>query len=87
MILFDALLLALVLVTLGSWYTWHRERHRCQGVETGRRYLPGIVERGGKVWGWMAENEEILYGYTEITYKCSECGKHFNKRVVGKIND
>lgn len=59
-------------------------KHKCWGTETGRRYIPGIMETGGDVKGFPAD--EIVYGYTEVTYKC-ECGSYWNDRVVGKIND
>jgi hypothetical protein len=62
-----------------------KKPHRCRGHETGRRFVPGMIETGGSARGFV--DDAMIYGYTEITYKCEECGKYFNNRVTGKIND
>jgi hypothetical protein len=59
-------------------------KHQHMGSETGRRYMPGMMETGGSSSGFV--DDEMIYGYTEITYKC-ECGHYWNQRIVGRINE
>ena len=57
-----------------------------KGPETGRRFIPGMMETGGKFKGGLID-AEMIYGYTEISYKCEICGAPFTTRVVGKVID
>jgi hypothetical protein len=77
-------LVALAVVAIASFVHYQKTKHHCRGHETGRRYMPGIMETGGKARGFV--DERMIYGYTEITYKCDGCGRYFNNTVVGKIN-
>jgi hypothetical protein len=68
------------------WAIWKvQTRHKHDWKEQGRRFVPGLVDKGGEVWGRMADRDDVIYGYTEVTYKCV-CGHYLNRRVIGKIN-
>jgi hypothetical protein len=78
---------ALGAVITAGYAVWkhQKNKHVCRGSETGRRFVPGIAETGGTWRGSV--NPLILYGYTEVTYKCSECSAPFVNRYIGKILD
>lgn len=77
-------LAAAISIAAVIYYSHKHPRHKHRGTEIGRRFVPGIIEAGGSVRGFA--DDKVIYGYTEITYKCSECGIYFNNRIVGRIN-
>jgi len=71
-----------------KWIWWpFKPPHKHRGKETGRRYVSSIFERAREFEAKGFVNDNMLYGYTEITYKCNECGAYFINRYVGKIID
>lgn len=77
------IVLGLICLGIAVWRA-QTPKHKHWGTETGRRYVPGMLETGGKGCGFISD--DMIYGYTEITYKC-ECGHYWNQRVVGRINE
>lgn len=82
---------ALMLLIVGGIAIWKAQGgHTCRGPETGRRFVPGAIDSmvSFKLPGMPNEHDlRVVYGYTEISYKCSTCGAPFNNRILGKVND
>jgi hypothetical protein len=58
---------------------WHRHRW----VATAEpRFVPGLLENGGKASGYL--RDEVLFGYTELSQRCSACGEARVSLLVGR---
>lgn len=59
-------------------------KHKHTWLFKGQRFVPGMIEKGGRFRGEI--DPEMIFGYTEQTFQCIDCGQYQNQRIIGKIN-
>ncbi len=84
--------IGLIIAISTSWVIWiifSPDKHVHKWEIVGEpHYVPGYIELQATEFGGMVgDRRELLFGFTTISLKCSECGYPFYERIIGKWSE